>query len=166
MKKDLARGDSPPDETASHQVGAHAATPEIETGALPARLRALIGGESVSSFGRKCGIAESVLRTYLSDGRMPPLDKALAISAAGGVTLDWLATGRGRRMTGQTTAAGTMGSGSTGDAEGSTTPALDPVVLEGILKVVLETHGTRALPEQLAAATIDLYQRTISAGQR
>jgi hypothetical protein len=46
---------------------------------LPARLRSLIGSESVAAFGRRCGLSESVLRTYLKDGRMPPLDKAAAI---------------------------------------------------------------------------------------
>ncbi|EXI86503.1 MAG: hypothetical protein AW11_02953 [Candidatus Accumulibacter regalis] len=100
---------------------------------------------------------------------MPSLDKALAIATAGGVTLDWLATGRGRRATAQVLAADTTASGSPGDAEGLQTPTLDTVVLEGILKAVLEAQGDRATPaqgdratpEHLAALTVDLYQHVM-----
>lgn len=65
---------------------------ENETVAL--RIREVIGDQFVSAFARRCGIAEAVIRTYINDGRMPPLNKAAAIASSGGVTLDWLATGR------------------------------------------------------------------------
>jgi len=107
-------------------------------------LKMLVGNRSVVFFARKCGLAESVLRTYLNDGRMPSLDKGLAVATAGGVTLDWLATGRGRRFTADATAT------------------LDTAVLEGILKAVLEAHGDRATPERLATLTVDLYQRAMT----
>lgn len=58
------------------------------------RLRLVLGGESVNSFARKCGVGESLLRKYLAGG-MPGLDKAAAIADVAGVSLDWLATGRG-----------------------------------------------------------------------
>lgn len=58
------------------------------------RIRELIGVESTSSFARSCRLSESVIRTYINDYRMPPLDNAASIAAAGGVTVDWLATGR------------------------------------------------------------------------
>ncbi len=88
---------------------------------------------------------------------MPSLEKALAIAAAGGVTLDWLATGRGRRATAQVSAAYGTDSNNAGDAEELQTRSLDPAVLEGILKAVLEAQGDRATPEHLAALTVDLY---------
>lgn len=69
--------------------------PEGESGALVSRLKQVIGDESVSAFSRRCGVSEAGLRSYVNDGRMPSIDKALAIAQAGGVTLDWLATGRG-----------------------------------------------------------------------
>lgn len=65
-----------------------------ESGVLVQRMKEMIGDESVSSFSRKCGVSEAVLRSYLNDGRTPSIDKATAIAEAGGVTLDWLATGR------------------------------------------------------------------------
>jgi transcriptional regulator with XRE-family HTH domain len=99
MSKFESTGESPPDAMASDQAHASPSLPEIELGALAARLKLLIGDHSVAFFARKCGMAESVLRTYLNDRRMPSLNKAWAIAAAGGVTLDWLATGRGRRVT-------------------------------------------------------------------
>ena len=49
-----------------------------------------------------------------------------------------------------------------GDAEEPQTPSLDPAVLEGILKAVLEAQGDRATPEHLATLTVDLYQRAMT----
>ncbi|EXI82131.1 MAG: helix-turn-helix protein [Candidatus Accumulibacter appositus] len=138
---------------------------DIDASALAARLKAVIGEESVSSFARRCGMAESVLRTYLRDGRMPPLDRALAIAAAAGVSVDWLATGRGARAFAQVTAAYSA------TPEASTAPAADaPVlnaaVLEGIVKAVLQGQGGQASAEQLAAMIVDLYQRALERGTR
>jgi len=161
MSKTTIDGEPPSDGTASEQGNDRLSIPAVESGALAARLKVLIRPGSVASFAKRCGLAESVLRTYISDGRMPSLDKALAIATAGGVTLDWLATGRGRRVIAQVHSADTTASGSPGDAEGLQTPTLDPVVLEGILKAVLEAQGDRATPEHLAALTVDLYQRAM-----
>jgi transcriptional regulator with XRE-family HTH domain len=155
-------GEPPPDGTASEQGNDRQSIPAIESGALAARLKVLIRPGSVASFAKRCGLAESVLRAYISDGRTPSLDKALAIAAAGGVTLDWLATGRGRRVTAQVSAAYATDSKNAGDAEEPQTPSLDPAVLEGILKAVLEAQGDRATPEHLAALTVDLYQRAMT----
>lgn len=57
------------------------------------RLRSVVG-DNTSAFGRACGLKEATLRTYINDGRMPPLDNACKIADAGGVLIDWLATGR------------------------------------------------------------------------
>ncbi len=113
----------------------------------------------MAAFARQCGIAESVLRTYQNDGQMPPLDKALAIAVAGGITVDWLATERGRRVSAQVLAAYGTASGRAGGAEGPQTRALDPVVLKGILKAVLEAQGERATQEHAAlSVSVDRYQ--------
>lgn len=122
---------------------------------LPARLRSLIGRESVAAFGRRCGLSESVLRTYLKDGRMPPLDKAAAIAAAAGVSLDWLAGGA--PAAGETRAA--YAARSAAAAGGGR--AIDAPVLASILQAVLEAQGAQAGPQQLAARAVDLYQRAI-----
>jgi len=133
---------------------------DIDAAALAARLKAIIGGESVSSFARRSGMAESVLRTYLRDGRMPPLDRALAIAAAAGVSVDWLATGRGVRALAQVTAAYTATSEGSA-AAGADAPVIDAAVLEGIVKAVLKGQGGQGSPERLAAMIVDLYQRAL-----
>lgn len=135
---------------------------ETATAELGLRLKAIIGDESVASFARRCGIAESVLRTYLRDGRMPPLDRALAISAAAAVSVDWLATGRGARALAQTPAA--YSPGGEDAAVASRAPAIDVAVLEGIVKAVLLGQGAQAPVGQLAAMIVDLYQRAVDRG--
>lgn len=136
---------------------------DSDSGALAARLKAIIGNESVSAFARKCGVAESVLRTYLRDGRMPPLDKALVIAATAGVSVDWLASGRGVRAAAQVPAAYAVNREGVAVAE---RPLLDGAVLEGIIKAVVQGQGAQATPEHLAAMIVDLYQRAIDRGER
>ncbi|HCO78260.1 MAG TPA: transcriptional regulator [Rhodocyclaceae bacterium] len=63
---------------------------------LPARLRECIADETVSSFARRCQLPEATIRSYL-DGKKPVFDKLVKIADAAGVTVDWLATGRGPR---------------------------------------------------------------------
>ncbi|WP_445157368.1 helix-turn-helix domain-containing protein [Halomonas sp. E14] len=59
-----------------------------------ARLRQAIGSRSVLSFAKECGISDSLVRKYLA-GSLPGLDKALTMARVAGVSLEWLATGRG-----------------------------------------------------------------------
>lgn len=131
---------------------------EGDAGSLALRLKAIIGDGSVAAFSRKCGIAESVLRTYLKDGRIPPLDKALAIATAAGVSVDWLAGGRTLRAAEARAAYAPALARSELGARASSA-SVDPVVLEGILKAVLEAQGANATPEQIAALVVDLYRR-------
>lgn len=86
------------------------------------------------------------------------------MATAAGVSVDWLATGRMRRPTGQPPAADTTSSDGSDAVEGQQEPLLETVVLEGILKAVLEARGDYATPEHLAALTLDLYQRAMGAG--
>ena len=69
------------------------------------RLRECIGEDPVASFARKSGIGESLMRKYLS-GSEPSASNLARIAEVAGVTLDWLATGRGpkRRTDAQTRA--------------------------------------------------------------
>jgi len=77
-----------------------------ESGAVVARIAEVIGEEPVASFARRCGLKESVLRSYINDGRAPPILNALAIATAGGVLVDWLATGRPPKTRAELVAAG------------------------------------------------------------
>lgn len=72
--------------------------PEKESDAFVARLRAVIGDESNSAFARRCNvngssINEGTIRNILA-GAWPRTDNLVAIADAGGVSIDWLATGR------------------------------------------------------------------------
>ena len=127
--------------------------------ALPARLQALVGKESVSSFARRSGLAESVLRSYLREGRMPPLDKALAMAVAAGVSVDWLATGTGPPVAAQVRP--TYGVDPP-EASASGPPLPDLAVLERILEEVLAGEGTWAAPTaRLAAEVVNRYRRAM-----
>ena len=59
---------------------------------IQARIRKIIGSESIISFAKKCGLTESVIRSYLS-GTVPSATNALAISRAAHVSLEWLIAG-------------------------------------------------------------------------
>lgn len=71
-----------------------------EIGAFPERLRQIIGGRSVRSFARHCGISDSVLRQYLRGKSEPTRPVLLAIACCTGVAVEWLATGTGTMKTG------------------------------------------------------------------
>lgn len=64
-----------------------------ESDAIAERIKEVMSDESVSSFSRRCGFGESLLRKYLA-GALPNAQNLAAIADAGGVTIDWLATGR------------------------------------------------------------------------
>lgn len=68
-----------------------------EESELVKRLRELIDDDSVSAFARRCGIGESVLRSYLA-GAMPSADRLAAIAQVRGVTTDWLISGQEPRL--------------------------------------------------------------------
>lgn len=59
------------------------------------RIKIAIGDEPVKAFARRCGIAESSLRSYIANQKKPGLDAITTISEFTGVTVDWLATGKG-----------------------------------------------------------------------
>jgi len=149
----------PPYPTASGDAAGARGRSGVHAGAFSRRLQALIGKESVSSFARRCGLAESLLRAYLRDGRMPSIDKAAAIAAAAGVSVDWLATGHGPHVAAEVRAAYV---GQQASAAGLPPLPLDGVVLAGVVKDVLEAaRGIDASPEQLAARVVELYHRAV-----
>ncbi len=58
------------------------------------RLRQVIGDEAIYAFGRRAGISDTALRSYLK-GSVPGIDKAVKIAQVGQVSLNWLITGEG-----------------------------------------------------------------------
>lgn len=65
-----------------------------EFGHFVARIAMLVGEGSVRSFAHKAGLSPGTMHNILNGG-FPRLDNLVAIANAGGVTLEWLATGRG-----------------------------------------------------------------------
>ncbi len=67
--------------------------PAHESDAITTRIKEVVGDKKVVWFASECGVGESTLRNILS-GAVPRTDILAAIADAGGVTIDWLATGR------------------------------------------------------------------------
>ena len=59
------------------------------------RLKAALKGESINSFAKRCGFAESGLRKYFKEDSLPGTDRLVIISEVAEVNIKWLATGDG-----------------------------------------------------------------------
>lgn len=59
------------------------------------RLERIIGNEPLRAFARRADMTDGGLRRYLHEGTIPPVDRALNLARAGGVTFDWLVFGIG-----------------------------------------------------------------------
>lgn len=67
--------------------------PKEQTDAIRARIKEIRGKASRESFGERAGLSESTLRSY-EEGVSVPHDVIACLAFAGGVTTDWLITGR------------------------------------------------------------------------
>lgn len=69
-----------------------------ESGDIALRIKKVIGDEPVAAFARRAKVSESVLRDYMTSDlekrKKPGLDSLRGIADAGGVTIDYLVTGR------------------------------------------------------------------------
>ncbi len=106
--------------------------PAKESDALVARLKEVLAEESVSSFSRRCGFRESVFRGYLVEGKKPGLDYLVAIADAGGVTVDWLATGRPPKTRAELRALLAP------EAQATPAPSSAPAINVGALQALIE----------------------------
>lgn len=66
-----------------------------ESDGLGKRIDEIIGAESKRAFARRCGFSDGLLNAYIKEQKTPGLAHFRAMAEAGGVTLDWLATGKG-----------------------------------------------------------------------
>lgn len=119
--------------------------PDQQRSDLAQRIALLMNGMSGLAFAQKCGFSDSLLRKYLA-GSIPGADKLVAIARAGGVSVDWLATGEGpMRPEGREPAA----------------PPLDEALLELAVRLLEEWLAERRLvlrPEPKAKAIAALYE--------
>lgn len=77
---------------------------QVDPTGFVARLRELIGEESVSRFAAEVGLGDNLVRKYL-EGATPGLDKVVRICRAKGVSIAWLALGQGPRQKGEESGA-------------------------------------------------------------
>lgn len=61
------------------------------------RLWESIGDESVLSFAKRARVSEGVVRKYVKGGAEPTVSRLIAMADAAGVSVNWLATGRGSK---------------------------------------------------------------------
>ena len=95
MRNQLLKGESELHNVSDQQVPIRQKESE-----LAARLVEVMGEESVTEFGRRCGIGEATLRNIIKSGAWPRTDNLIAIADAANVNIEWLATGRGQRERG------------------------------------------------------------------
>ncbi|MDO0944618.1 XRE family transcriptional regulator [Chromohalobacter israelensis] len=65
-------------------------------GCFKDRLRKVMKGYSLRGFSKACGLSEATLRSYLSGGTYPTLDRLSQVANAAGVDPQWLAFGEQR----------------------------------------------------------------------
>jgi len=82
--------------TAETNSDAPVRVPDENSDHFTGRVRSVIGDGSVRRFARRAGIGATTLQNIV-DGARPTVDKLVAIARAGGVSVDWLATGEGPR---------------------------------------------------------------------
>lgn len=64
-----------------------------EISGFPGRLKKVVGDQSVKAFARTSGVDDKSIRKYLSGTSEPTLKNLIKLSEAGGVSVQWLATG-------------------------------------------------------------------------
>ncbi|MDD3326491.1 MAG: hypothetical protein PHW25_05325 [Zoogloea sp.] len=147
--------------TTSHSDGKPRHIPSAESDALAKRIAELVGDKKVSWFAKECGFGESLLRKYLA-GAQPNTSNLVAMAHVGGVTVDWLATGRPPKTRAELRA----GSGTAPE------PVLDLTRLQLAIATVEEgLAATRRVmaPEkkaELVLAVYDLYQEPANTRDR
>ncbi|MCR3911090.1 MULTISPECIES: LexA family transcriptional regulator [Aeromonas] len=68
---------------------------DFDQSSFSERLNKVIGNEPLRAFARRADMSDSGLKRYLYEGTIPPIDRALNLARAGGVTFDWLVFGIG-----------------------------------------------------------------------
>jgi transcriptional regulator with XRE-family HTH domain len=124
----LSSGNSGPD-----APGDRVAFPSGEK-QLANRLLEAMGDESQVGFARKAGVSGSTFRKYL-EGAMPSADRLVAMADVAGVTVEWLAAGRGPKLRRDLVAA--LRAAEQGAPAGEA-PAIDLALLRTAIQAVEE----------------------------
>lgn len=126
----------------STNVTAHDAVTGTPT-TFPDRLSYILDGQSVRAFARNAGVSDTFLRQCLSGQTEPTRTKLLALAAAGGVSVEWLAAGN------------TPATNAAGDNSAATQTSMD--TLEAVVTTV-ETVVQATTPDLDAARRAHLIR--------
>lgn len=111
-----------------------------------------MAGESGYSFAKKCGMAESLIRKYLSGESLPGLDKLVTIADAADVRVGWLANNEGPKEKGASAEAPFYsGEGFGWDA------SLMTDIVEAV-EEVLEELREKLIPSEKAKVITRMYE--------
>jgi len=116
----------------------------------------VVGDRTALGFAKQCGFSDSLLGAYLRGEKMPGLRYLVAIADAGGVTIDWLATGRPPRTRQELRAA--LRESPAQAPAGVNIDALQTII-EGTLKV-----APNASASAQAAHCAKVYKELLEAG--
>lgn len=129
------------------------------------RLREIVGEESQRSFAGRCGFSDRLLGSYMHGEKLPGVGNLRAIADAGGVTVDWLVSGRPPKWRSEVVAAlrqaaapGPALSCRDPDASASyAAPKINAEALAAILAGILDAMGPSADLRLAAQKAVDLY---------
>ena len=163
MKNHIHKDESERSPSSDSQVPILAVKSELKE-----RIREIIGGEAVAAFARRCGFTESLVRKYLA-GSQPSAENLVVLATTAGVSIEWLATGRGiRRAVDMRKAEKAMQDGALRVIEGDPRP-LNPEErdasttrrLDAIARLVADLDN----PQERATLLDDLLSRAQSAAE-
>ncbi|HEX8963782.1 MAG TPA: helix-turn-helix transcriptional regulator [Rhodocyclaceae bacterium] len=109
----------------------------------------MVGEQPVRSFARQYGVSEGVLRAYLLGTKRPGVDHLVKLADAGGVAIDWLATGRVPKKRGGTSWAA---------------PKINIAALAQALAVMEKTAVPGETREQTLRKAVEFYAYMLEKG--
>lgn len=129
------------------------------------RLREVVGDESQRSFAGRCEFSDRLLGSYLHGEKLPGVGNLRAIAEAGGVTVDWLVSGRPPKWRSEVVAAlrqaaapgQTLSGRETEGVSSEPPPKINAEALAAILAGLLDAMGPSADPRLAARKAVELY---------
>lgn len=128
-----------------------------ESEQLGKRLLEIIGEESIRAFAGRCGMSDRLLGAYTRGEKAPGVKHLVRLADAGGVTVDWIATGRGPKTRREVVML----------IEAKTMPAsarINAKALGMILGGILRGQEGRLDAVKAAVTAVEFYQDAIAEG--
>jgi transcriptional regulator with XRE-family HTH domain len=136
-----------------------------ESELFKARLKEVVGEETLVAFAKQCGFSDSLLGSYLRGEKLPGLGNLVAMADAGNVTVDWLATGRPPKTRAELRAMVALQAqgGPAAPAPPSSAPAINVGALQALIEGTLKVAPNAPVSAQ-AAHIAKVYKDLIDKG--